>query len=335
MRRIARILFLGGVLALMSSAFTAMPATGKTERSLVTVCAAFTTNQRLEHTVHVPEVAADFLLKQTATYRGPCAEYGESADRGNGRMTAYTQAQGRVPKSVGIVMTAETLDGLPHDPPTDGKWCFDKNGDGTVDPMMECSNGYSDQLRFGKRFTRTVDTPLKYALVDWNTHGHGPPGVYDRPHFDMHFYLQANAERMKIRPGPCPELVNCDDYELGKKLPAPKYRPADFEYADAQSPGMGNHLIDMTGPEFHGEPFTHTFIYGTWNRDVTFYEPMITHDWLAGLVDGSRESGCFPIKAPAAYQRSGWYATQYCMRYRDNRDDLTISLEDFVHRTAS
>ncbi len=234
------------------------------------------------------------------------------------------------------MFSARTLQGLPENPPTDdGKWCYDKDANGSVDPMTECSNGYENALSLSKSFRKTVDTPLTYLLVNWNPHGHGPPLVYDLPHFDIHFYMNAESERLKIRPGPCGELVNCDDYKLGKKLPAPKYYPSDFEDLDAVAPAMGNHLIDRTGPEFHGQRFTHTFIYGAWNRGITFYEPMVTHEWFSGLVDGTRDDACFPIKQPRAWQRSGWYPTQYCLRYRENRDELTASLEGFVRRTAN
>lgn len=300
----------------------------------VAICLVSKAFPRAERTVHVPSFLVATLIRVTASYRGPCAAYGESAPRGDGRLTAYTQQEHGKPKAIGVVMPTRTLRGLPHEPPTDGKWCFDKNGDGTVDPMKECANGYGNILQLDKGFLRTVDTPFKYLMVDWNPHGHGPPKVYDKPHFDAHFYLQPDAQRKAIRPGPCPELVNCDDYKLGKKLPAAKHLPSDFEDLDALSPGMGNHLIDRTGPEFHGKPFTHTFIYGTWNRSTTFYEPMITREFLAGLVDGSRADTCAPIKTPKAFEKSGWYPTKYCMRHRDNRDELTISVEGFVHRVA-
>lgn len=310
-------------------------AQGSPTRGMATVCLESDVWPVNGRTVHVPKALVDPLIKATRSYRGPCAEYGESAPRGDGRLTAYTQVEHGKPQAIGMVATADTLKGLPHDPPTDGSWCFDKDGNGTIDPMKECANGYGNILKLDSHFTQTVDTPFRYLMADWNPHGHGPPNVYDKPHFDVHFYIQKNAERKAIRPGPCPELVNCDDFQLGKKLPAPKYRPADFKDMDAQSPGMGNHLIDTTGPEFHGAPFTHTFIYGTWDEKVTFLEPMITKDYLQGLVEGSQDDRCVPIKTPKAYQKSGWYPTSYCMRYRDNRDEVTVSMEDFVYRKAA
>lgn len=288
-----------------------------------------------EMTIRVPAQAAKQLLRATLSYRGVCAEYGASAEIGKGSLTAYTQRKGSRPTSVGVAFPASTLEGLPTDPPTEGKWCYDKDGDGTTDPMTECTGGYENSLPFNKNFLQQVDTPLTYLLMNWNPMGHMPPHVYDLPHFDIHFYLNENEERLAIRPGPCPALVNCDDYKLGKLLPQPKYRTQDHIDLDALEPGMGNHLTDTTAPEFHGERFTHTFIYGSWNKEITFYEPMVTHEWFSGLVDGSRENACFAAKQPAAWEVSGWYPTSYCLRYRENRDELTASLEGFVYRQAS
>lgn len=329
------IAILFGVALAVSVAVFAAPAKGSVEASpsrarLVTMCLVANSQSHVERTVHVPGFLGEALIGVTASYRGPCAVYGDSAPRGDGRLTAYTQQEHGQPHAIGVVMPTATLRGLPHDPPTDGKWCFDKDGDGSVDPMTECANGYGSILRLGG----SAGTPFKYLMVDWNPHGHGPSGVYDVPHFDVHFYEQSDAQRRAIRPGPCPELVNCDDFELGKKLPAAKYRNADFADLDAQSPGMGNHLIDRSGPEFHGKRFTHTFIYGSWNRHISFYEPMVTREYLEGVADGSRADTCAPIKQPRAFEKAGWYPTKYCMRHRGNRDELTISVEGFVHRVA-
>ena len=62
---------------------------------------------------------------------------------------------------------------------------------------------------------------------------------------------QADQEHPVLpRPGPCPALVNCEDYQLGKKLPASRYLAPDYQDMDAIEPAMGNHLIDPTGPDF-------------------------------------------------------------------------------------
>ena len=38
---------------------------------------------------------------------------------------------------------------------------------------------------------------------------------------------------------------------------------------------------------------------------------------------------------PHAWERSGWYPTEYCLRYRESRDELITSMEGFVYRHAS
>lgn len=301
----------------------------------VPVCLVAEEAPDLEHTIEVPPVVAKILTRVTFSYSGACAEYGESAPRGDGTLTAYSQVWEDAPQAIGLVFPAETLEGLPYDPPTAGLWCFDKDGDGEVDPMMECAGGYEDALQLGESFREEIDSPFTYVLNNWNPHGHMPPGIYDKPHFDVHFYMNPNEERLAIRPGPCDALVNCDDYELGKDLPDEQYRHPDFEDLDAIEPAMGNHLADLTAPEHNGEPFTHTFIYGTWDGEVTFYEPMVTYDWYADLASGSIEDACFEIKQPEAFAEAGWYPTEYCLRYRENRDELTTSLESFEYHPAS
>ena len=326
---LAAVLFAASAAVVPSASASA--ATAHKER----VCFATTAAPSHELTLRLPSTVVDRLVEHTRSYRGPCAEYGERVELGDGELTAYSQAVGSRPVSVGLIMTDDSLDDLPHDPPTDGTWCFDKNGDGTVDPMTECSGGYEKQLDLGAKFRREVDTPYTYVLSNWNPHGHIPPGIYDPPHFDVHFYVNEDAERTAIRPGPCPQLVNCDDYKLGKQLPDPKYLAPDFADLDAVEPGMGNHLIDQTAPEFNGQRFTHTWIYGVWDREVTFYEAMVTHEWFDGLRTGTIDDGCYDFKLPSAWQESGWYPTSYCLRHRDNRGEITLSLENVVYRHAS
>jgi hypothetical protein len=328
------ILFMTALVLTVVAPATASAHTSSRGDPSVPLCFVTKHKPHVERTIHVPQRVADRLVRKTLSYAGPCASYGESAPLGNGALTAYSQSERRVPTAVGLVFRSSTLEGLPFNPPTAGLWCFDRDGDGTVDEMTECAGGYENALHLSESFRATVDTPFTYLLVNWNPGGHIPPGVYDVPHFDIHFYLNSNAERLAIRPGPCPQLVNCDDYELGKvPLPA-KYGTADHVDVDAVEPAMGNHLIDLTGPEFAGEPFTHSFIYGIWNGHVTFYEPMVTHEWFASLRDGTRADACFDLKLPQAWERAGWYPTEYCLRYRPNRDELTASLEGFVYRPA-
>lgn len=234
------------------------------------------------------------------------------------------------PTSVGVIFPARTLATLPtmH---SDGHHCYDQNDDGTTDLATECFASHEWVLPLPSDVARRADMPFKWVLLNWNPAGHVPPGVYDLPHFDVHFYIQPIEDVFAIAPGPCgPDFVRCDQFELGKKPPPPNYMHPDFQNADAVVPAMGNHLIDLTSPEFQGETFTRTWIYGTYDGHVTFYEEMLTKDFML-----SRPNTCFPIKTPAAVGLSGYYPTQSCTRYDAEADAYSVSMEGFVLREVS
>ena len=106
--------------------------------------------------------------------------------------------------------------------------------------------------------------------------------------------------------------------------------PPDYQNVDAVAPAMGNHLIDVTGPEFNGEKWKRSFIYGTYDGKVTFYEEMVTRDHIL-----SRPQACYPIKSPPAVAVSGYYPSQSCIRHDTASDTYTVSVEAFAFREAS
>jgi hypothetical protein len=70
-------------------------------------------------------------------------------------------------------------------------------------------------------------------------------------------------------------------------------------------PMMGAHWVDPTSGEFHGQPFGETFIFGSYEGKVTFYEPMITLEFLKNNSNFERS-----IPQPAKVQKSGYYPTK-------------------------
>ncbi|MER5636767.1 hypothetical protein ABT095_07425 [Kitasatospora sp. NPDC002227] len=258
-----------------------------------------------------------------------CRSYGPAVPLGNGAMRTYAELDGDRPLAVGLSLTGGALDGLPTEP-NDGHHCFDRDGDGTIDLATECSDGHENVLALPPALHRLPGMPLRWALVNWNPMGHGPVGVYDRAHFDVHFYLQPKAERDAIRPGPCMILVDCADFATATEPLAPDYLPQDYTDRHLVEPAMGNHLVDPTGPEWHGIPFTRTFIYGAYGARITFLEPMIAVAALDQAAAGTAPGDCSPVKQPAAWQQPGWYPRQYCVRYRPATEEYTVSLEDFA-----
>lgn len=294
----------------------------------VTVCYVRTGQQGTEKTVQVSRRTAKELLTKTASYPGPCALYGAPSALGNGAVRTYAQLDGARPLSIGVSLPATTLTNLPT-PPTDGQRCFDVDNNGSIDAHLECFGGHERPIELPAGLAHRTSTSLKWALVNWNTHGHGPPGIYDTPHLDFHFYIQPRAERDAIRIGPCGIGVNCDDFATGR-IPVPaQYLPQDYADLGAVEVKMGNHLVDQSGAEFHGELFTHSFIYGAYAGKVSFLEPMVSLATFQLLKAGPDREICKPIKQPAQWLERGWYPRTYCLRYRENRQDFTVSLENF------
>jgi hypothetical protein len=94
---------------------------------------------------------------------------------------------------------------------------------------------------------------------------------------------------------------------------------------------MGNHLLDSQSPELQNPPgpFTRTFIFGSFDGKLIFWEPMITHAFLTRTT-----SECFPIRQPERFEVGGYYPTAYCIRHDKGEKRRTVSLEQFVYADA-
>lgn len=282
-------------------------------------------------------LAATLVAALTAAAAPPSAvrtEYGPEVPLGAGTLRTYTQREGGRPLVMGVTFPAAALRNLPT-AMSDGKHCFDKDGNGSIDLHTECAVGHEHILGLPSAFPAATNTPFTWSLVNWNPQGHIPMGVYDQPHFDIHFYLQPKSERDAIRPGPCPVLTNCDDYRRAKIPVPPRYLAPGHVDMDAVEPAMGNHLLDSAAPEFNGGHFTRTWIYGAYDGEITFYEAMVTKAWLEGLRTGSTASGCRSFREPRAWKREGWYPTRYCVGYRAEDEMYDVSLTGFAFRPAT
>lgn len=175
-----------------------------------------------------------------------------------------------------------------------------------------------------EHFEYTLRMPNKAAMlpfdhidVGWGPEGHEPPGIYDLPHFDIHFYMISQEEKMNIL-----------DPEKAEILPPREYWPKHYFPTPGYVPRMGKHWLNELTPELRGETFTHTFIYGSYDGEFIFYEPMITLDYL--LQQNSEE---FEIFQPAAFQRTGlYYPTRYSIRYDEKKKEYLIVLDGMVKR---
>jgi hypothetical protein len=86
--------------------------------------------------------------------------------------------------------------------------------------------------------------------------------------------------------------------------------------------------VDVKSPELHGTPFTETFIYGSFDGQVTFYEPMITLEFLK--KETRYERG---IPTATKYKEAGWYPTAMKIVKHDGLTD--VILDKFIYRQKS
>ena len=164
-------------------------------------------------------------------------------------------------------------------------------------------------------------TPFDHLGLDWNSSGHEPEPIYGKPHFDFHFYMMTPQQVDAIPP------YEVDSAKF-KNWPAPAYFPANYFNPGGGVPKMGAHWIDMTSSEFNGQPFTQTFIFGGYDGKVTFYEPMITLEFLKNNSSYERS-----IPQPAKVQRTGWYPTKLRVAKHDGVTEVV--LDAFVYREQS
>ncbi|HWI94080.1 MAG TPA: DUF5602 domain-containing protein [Flavisolibacter sp.] len=165
-------------------------------------------------------------------------------------------------------------------------------------------------------------TPFDHIEVDWNPFGHPPPGIYDTAHFDFHFYKITEEAQMAIPP------YTEQTASMFDAPPPPGYLPAGYIPGPGGVPQMGKHWLDVTSPEFHGQPFTKTFIYGTYNGAVTFYEPMVTRAYIESGVSSSTT-----IRQPQYFSPTNtYYPTKYNVYTDAKTGDHYISLTEFVWR---
>lgn len=217
--------------------------------------------------------------------------YGKSASLGSGSARAYIEIDANgAPKQIGIAVSENALETLPtHDHPL------------TLELPAEA---------VGK-------TPIKHITFDFQAHGHEPAGIYNVPHFDCHFYKITEAEKLLIGTNDADKLANAPDSTL---IPAPYFPTGPV-------PQMGVHWVDPTSPEFNGQPFTNTFIYGAYDGKVIFYEPMITVDMIK-----AKQHHHFEIRQPQQFIPAGYYPMEYCVRWNETAKQYEIALEDLTNR---
>lgn len=220
--------------------------------------------------------------------------YGPATSIGKGVARAWvTEDSDGYPLEVGLDISEKVLESLPED---------------MADFVMPFHK------RKGMHF-------YDHVFLGWQPEGHEPPGVYTIPHFDVHFYITSSAERESI--GFAPVSVPIDQ----------KYVPESYMLMNPVIPQMGSHWIDLLAPELNpasGQIFEHVYIIGSNNGEFTFWEPMVTLDFLLSKPDIT-----VPVRQPDEWQQDGWYATGYRISFSPKPGMYTIALTGLTWREGS
>lgn len=271
-------------------------------------------------------LVATSMASSIAAFASDNDDEGDRLSLGYGYFEAFVKtSESGEPQAIGVKFPESTLENLPVVEETDGSTCFDIDGNDEIDINEECVGGHARTLYFNNNLS-----PLKNITINWEPHGHIPVDVYDKPHFDFHFYIISDIKRKQIATGPCmPGLINCTQLVQAAVSIPEQYVHPDFFNTGLAFAHMGNHYVDGTSPEFNGESFTHTFILGSFGGHITFYEPMVSLEYLQ-----SKPDSCIAIKQPDAFDTTGYYPTEYCIRFNKHKKVYTVSLEDFKYQVA-
>lgn len=227
----------------------------------------------------------------TRSYQGKPVAFGQ----GLAHAVVRTDASDK-PIAIGVVFKADALAHLPK-------------------PAKGARSDVAYVLPMPRTGPRTV---VDHIVINWESTGHPPPNVYDVPHVDFHFYLVSLAAHEKIRFRSDAESAHPSQRAAAELLPQGYATPPGTAVAR-----MGVHAINMASGELHGQPFNATFIYGFYNRQQTFLEPMVSLDYLL-----SKPSFSTPIARPQTYSRPGSYPGAYSVKYDASRDVYEVMLED-------
>lgn len=233
--------------------------------------------------------------------------YGSSVNFAQGSARAWVQIDANgAASAIGIAMTETALNGLPT----------------TVSGPSPTALMASLPLP-----PEAAGTGFDHAEVGWNPLGHDPVPIYGQPHFDMHFYTVSAATQAAILPND-PQWAT-----KATNLPGAAFVPTGYvsppaPIAASAVPQMGVHWTDVKSPEFTGQGFSSTFIYGSWDGQFIFLEPMITKAYL----DSHPANVTKNIPQPAQWAKSGSYPTTYTVNYDASVKEFRITLGGLTKR---
>jgi hypothetical protein len=245
---------------------------------------------------------------------------GETISLGDGTISSWVDVdENELPLAVGITFTESALSGLPTSSAPGGF------------PLTD-----GEHVSFEYELLLPEEAPataFSHVGLNWNPEGHHPDRILGLPHFDVHFNTISPEERHKI-------TATGDDLEKVYNLPPEKFWPNDYQPAVApegsgqpgsEEPGQGLHWYDSSSAPYNREPFTQTYLYGSYDGEFVFWEPMLTKAYLETYPNITVN---LEDKLPENYHKSGYYPTEYNINYEPTSREYSVSLSGLTYRSV-
>ncbi len=188
--------------------------------------------------------------------KGPCA------DVYTGQVCLSARTQGKNPTEVSLVVPMASIENAPATE-TEMKW----------PPVPEAVLDVPEAVKQGSGLT--------HFTMYWEASGHAP-APFMQPHFDFHFYVVPQAERMAIdcvdtsKPAALPAGYELHDEPLPPDMAKMMGVSSLVGICVAQ---MGMHALPAA--EVEGKtPFRGDMVIGSYKAKTVFIEPMITKAML-------------------------------------------------------
>ncbi|MCG2610482.1 DUF5602 domain-containing protein [Flavobacterium sp. SM15] len=240
------------------------------------------------------ETSFESRVAGLSVFKGPEVNLG----RGKIRSWISINSQGE-PEELGVEMTPNALRGLPVE------------------------SEHSHTIVVPLHLKAKQITPFDHIGLNWNPNGHEPEGVFDVPHFDLHFYMISVKDREAI-PAWSPETdALFNNYPPRGYMPQDYFTPPGPATAEAQ---MGKHWLPVNLGDFL--PFKSIMIYGSYDGRVIFYEPMFTYKMLTNPFEGTSRD----FSVPSYYQTLDSYPSTYNIYKDEDTGKIYISMSNFLRK---
>lgn len=212
---------------------------------------------------------------RTQVVQGACAKV-NGAD-----VCTWGEMKGKTVTSFGATVPMAVMKNAPADMPM----AWPPKADATIAFPAEVTNA----------------TGYTVLTVYWEPHGH-PPGPFEVPHWDFHFYSVPAADIA---------AMSCADTTKPAELPA-AYMLPDITIPGVGNlvgvcvPGMGMHSLPRSDEALTG-PFEKTMVVGYYAKKPVFVEPMLANATLLAAHDFTLNIPAVPgeganVHSPASFR---------------------------------